>query len=109
MKMSKKWYVIAPFGILAILLFMTIGGEVVMHLWNWLLPPLAGLRPVTFWQALGILALSRILFGGWGSHGSQGRSRCRNEKRWGRITPEERDRIRQGMRAGEPAAGESRA
>jgi hypothetical protein len=37
-----------------------------MHLWNWLLPPLFGWRQITFWQALGILALCRILFGGFG-------------------------------------------
>ena len=36
------------------LLFVFIGGEVVMHLWNWLLPPLFGWRQITFWQALGL-------------------------------------------------------
>ena len=53
-------------GILAIALFITIGGEIVMHLWNWLLPALFGWREITFWQALGILVLCRILFGGLG-------------------------------------------
>ena len=51
-------------------LFIVIGGEVVMHLWNWLLPPLFGWRQITFWQALGLLALCRILFGGIGGRGS---------------------------------------
>jgi hypothetical protein len=53
-----------PLAILGILLFIFIGGEVVLHLWNWLLPPLFGWRLITFWQAVGILALCRILFGG---------------------------------------------
>jgi hypothetical protein len=69
-------------------LFIALGGEVVRQLWNWLLPPLFGFRQVTFWQALGILALCRILFGGFGLHGS-GRSG---------MTPEARERFRQRMR-----------
>lgn len=40
----------------------------IMLLWNWLMPLLFGLTVVTFWQALGILVLSKILFGG-GGHG----------------------------------------
>jgi hypothetical protein len=56
----KRWIVIAPLAILAIPVFIAIGGEIVLHLWNWLLPPLFGWHQVTFWQALGILALCRI-------------------------------------------------
>ena len=40
--MRRKWFWIAPLAIIAIPLFIFIGGEVVMHLWNWLLPPLFG-------------------------------------------------------------------
>jgi hypothetical protein len=81
------------------LIFVFIGGEIVMLLWNWLLPPLFGWRAITFWQALGLLALCRILFGGFGSHGS-GRSgfRRRMEERSEHLTPEERERFRQGIR-----------
>jgi len=66
---------------------------------NRLLPPLFGWRQITFWQALGILALCRILFGGFGRHGS-GRSsfRRRMEERCQHMTPEERERFRQRMR-----------
>jgi RNA polymerase sigma factor (sigma-70 family) len=46
------------------------GGTIVRLLWNWLLPPLFGWPEVTFWQALGLLALCRILFGGFGGHRS---------------------------------------
>ena len=70
-----------------------------MHLWNWLLPPLFGWRQITFWQALGILALCRILFGGFGCHGSwRSNFRRRMAERWEHMTPEERERFRQGMR-----------
>lgn len=43
----------------------------VMLLWNWLMPVLFGLSVITFWQALGILILSKIIFGGghWGKRG----------------------------------------
>jgi hypothetical protein len=90
---------IAPLVILGMLLFIGIGGELVQQLWNWLLPPLFGWRQITFWQALGLLALCRILFGGFGLHGS-GRSgfRRRMAERWEHMTPEERERFRQGMR-----------
>jgi len=99
--MSRRWKMvfIAPLAILAMLLFAYIGGELVMLLWNWLLPPLFGWRLITFWQALGLLALCRILFGGFGRHGS-GRSnfRRRMKERCGNMTPEERERFRQAMR-----------
>src|ERR1700752_3348636 len=62
--MRKRWFWIAPLAIVAIPLFIFVGGEVVMHLWNWLLPPLFGWRTLGFWQALGLLAPCRILFGG---------------------------------------------
>ena len=77
-----------PIGIGAILVFTFVGGTAVRLLWNWLLPELFGWPQVTFWQALGILALCRILFGGFGGHGSDRSKR----------TPEERERFRQGMR-----------
>jgi hypothetical protein len=97
--MRRRWIFLAPLAILGILLFAFIGGEIVMQLWNWLLPPLFGWRPVTFWQALGLLALCRILFGGLGRHG-YGRSnfRRRMAERWEHMTPEERERFRHGMR-----------
>ena len=98
--MRKRWIVMAPLALLGILLFMTLGGIVVMQLWNWLLPTLFGGHTVTFWQALGLLVLCRILFGRWGGHRGYGRSRIRRrmEERWERMTPEEREQFQQGMR-----------
>ena len=98
MTRTLKLILIAPLAILGILLFIAIGGEIVLHLWNWLLPPLFGWRQITFWQALGMLVLCRILFGGWGSHGS-GRSSFRRsmKERCEHMTLEERERFRQRM------------
>ena len=41
---------IAPLAILAMLLFAYIAGEIVLHLWNWLLPSLFRWQPITFWD-----------------------------------------------------------
>ena len=87
---------------LAIAIFIGIGGEVVMHLWNWNLPAVFGWRQITFWQAIGLFALCRILFGDLGmlARGSRGSNfRRRMAERWGRMTPEEREKFRQGMRS----------
>jgi len=103
---------IAPLAILAMLLFIAIGGEIVLQLWNWLLPPLFGWRQITFWQALGLLALCRILFGGFGWRGSRRSSfRRRMEDRCEHMTPEERERFRQRFRERfgfGPSTGESK-
>jgi len=96
--MRKKWILYAPLAILGIVLFIAIGGEVVLHLWNWLLPPLFGWRQIAFWQALGLLALCRILFGGCGCHKfHHSHIRDRMAKRWERMTPEEREKFQHGM------------
>jgi hypothetical protein len=100
--MRPRWQrvlFIAPLAILGMLLFIVIGGEIVLQLWNWLLPPLFGWRQITFWQALGILLLCRILFGRIGGRGfSRYGFRRRMEERCANMTPEERERFRQRMR-----------
>jgi hypothetical protein len=85
--MRRKWLFIAPAAILGMVMVAAIGGVLVRELWNWLLPTIFGWREITFWQAVGMLALCRILFGGHGF----GRSRSRR-------TPEERARFRHAMR-----------
>jgi hypothetical protein len=88
---ARKLLVLLPIGILAIAIF----GFVVMNLWNWLVPAVLGGKLITFWQALGVLVLSRILFGGFGGHRSG----------WNNMSAEEREKFRAGMRqkcAGNP-------
>ena len=79
---------------------------VVMTLWNCLMPALFGRPVITFWQALGLLALSRILFGGFrGRRGpAQWHWRRRIMERWEQMTPEEREKFRQGLKSCGPVA-----
>ena len=104
---TKKILFIAPLAGVAMAIFIWIGGEVVMHLWNWNLPAVFGWRQITFWQAIGLFALCRILFGDLGMRVSprskmrrriDERVRQRMDERWERMTPEEREKFRQGLR-----------
>ena len=87
---------IALFGAIAV----TVVSFVVMSLWNILMPGIFGLRPVSFWQALGLLVLSKILFGSFRPRGGGPRWRRRMIERWEQMTPEEREKFKQGMRRG---------
>jgi energy-coupling factor transporter transmembrane protein EcfT len=79
-------------------------------LWNWLMPGLFGLHAISFWQALGLLVLSKILFSGF--HARPGASRdwrMRFIRRWDQMTPEEREKFRAGLHKGCGPAGPSQA
>lgn len=102
--MKRNWVKI----VIMVALFLTIAiagfGQAVFHLWNWLMPSLFGLHPITFWQAVGLLALSWVLFGGWRmggrpGYGYRGHWRRRVMERWEQMTPEEREKFREGMRS----------
>ena len=67
-------------------------GYAVMQLWNCILVPVLGVITVTFWQALGILVLSKILFGGF-RHG-HGHPRFNHAHKWMHMSPEEREKMR---------------
>jgi hypothetical protein len=102
----KKWWFFYGFKIL---ICMTAGvlaiGFIVMTLWNWLLPDVfhSPALTITFIQALGLLVLSRILFGGfkrWGcgngcNEGKRGHWRKRFEEKLASMSPEEREKVKQ--------------
>lgn len=92
-----------------IILFVLVGGAVLgfatMELWNALLPQIFGLHRITFWQGVGLVVLSRILFGGFHRHSGHRDQwkrgmRHRMRERWETMTPEEREKFRKGMRCG---------
>ncbi|MDQ6889041.1 MAG: hypothetical protein M3Z56_01990 [Bacteroidota bacterium] len=91
----KKGLMFAVLFIAAIVLFSAI----VMALWNGILPAVLGVKPVSFLQALGILVLSKILFGGFGRRGGwrggRGNQWRRNmQQKWADMTPEEREKFK---------------
>src|SRR5262245_34558404 len=106
--MNRRLLLIAPLAIVGLVVFTFLGGEIVKLLWNWLLPPLFGVREIAFWQAWGLLVLCRILFGGFRVHGGGSRMDLRRRmadrmadrvaERWEHMTPEERERFRQRLR-----------
>lgn len=82
---------------------------VVMSLWNVLMPAIFAVHTITFWQALGLLILSKILFGGLRPHFGAGPLwRRRMLERWEKMTPEERERFKQGMCKSWRGRGETR-
>lgn len=86
------------------LLFFAAVIFVAMTLWNWLIPELFHGPVITYWQALGLLILGKLLFG-WHSHpGHWGAWRHRREwkerlrERMADMTPEQREQIRERLR-----------
>ena len=91
----KRIFMFVIFFIAAVLLF----GTIVMGLWNAILPAVIGVKTITFIQALGILLLSKILFGGFGRRGGwyAGRHnawRNKMQDKWANMTPEEREKFK---------------
>ena len=94
---------IIGFVILAII-GVFVFGSVVMLLWNALRPVIFHLPLISFWQALGLLVLAKILFSGF--RGGP-KARWKDEpikKAWANFTPEEREKFKQrwGRRCGKP-------
>lgn len=87
-----------------LVLFVVIGAAaavgftfITMSLWNWLMPELFGLKLLSFWQTLGLLALSWLFFGRFRGMGHGHRWKHRIAERWMRMSPEEREKFRQQM------------
>ncbi len=70
----------------------------VMLLWNALMPTIFGLATLSYWQALGLFVLCRILFGRFGGGFGRGKNREHWHKqhspfreKWNKMTPEEQE------------------
>ena len=99
--MKRHWFLRGLKFVLFAALMVTVFGFVVRALWNWLMPGLFGWHLINFWQAVGVLVLSKILFGGFRGHpGRHLNWRRRMIERWEHMTPEEREKFREGLRSG---------
>ncbi len=87
--------------LLFVFAFLVPLGFIVMALWNNILVSVVHVPLINFWQALGLFALSRILFGGFpGKPGWAGRGRHRRDaedmrNKWFHLSPEEKNQFRQ--------------
>jgi hypothetical protein len=100
----KKFWVGKVVGALIIVpIVFALVTLVVMSLWNNVLVAVLHVGLVSFWQAAGILLLSKILFGfgggRWknrGQHGFGGRREMM--EKWSTMTPEEKVKFKQEFR-----------
>lgn len=83
-------------GILALTAF----GFLTMYLWNWLVPELFNGPVITFWQTVGLLVLSKILFSGFGKGGGHQHGSWKPywKERLHHMSPEDRERFKQKMK-----------
>jgi Ca2+/H+ antiporter, TMEM165/GDT1 family len=90
-----KYRFLIPVFILA---FLAIFSFVVYELWNHVLSDVLGVKVISYWQALGILVLARILFGGFPFKRGGPPWRHGMMEHWQSLTPEEREKMREKMR-----------
>ncbi len=75
------------FYVLAAFAFIMLFAYIFMRLWNWLMPDIFALQQLTYWQALGILIMAKLLFGGFDRGPKKPNGKHRNERkrnRWGK-------------------------
>ena len=95
MKKGLKIAMMAVLGITAFLLFI-LG---LQNLWNWLIPEIIGWNSISYWQAMGLFILSKILFKGFAWHAGN-KSHWGNhwKTKWQSMNPDDREKFKQKMR-----------
>lgn len=95
MRIPLRWVMRGLVAFCVVLAVLALAALVVMVLWNALVPGLFRGPALQYGQALGLLILSRLLFGGLRAGGWHGHWRQRMwRERWEQMTPEERARLR---------------
>lgn len=91
-KMPRPVKGLIYFGFAALFLFLL--GSVIQFLWNGILAEATGVKTLSFWEALGLFVLARILFGGFrlGPRPRYWRKQKRAEwrEKWMNMNEEER-------------------
>jgi hypothetical protein len=100
--MRRNYFIIGH--ILLVAVAIAVFSAATLFLWNWLMPAIFGFSTICFWQALGLLALCRILFGGMGGgrhrFGKMGHRRNPIHEKWMKMTPEEQKEFLKNRRFG---------
>ena len=99
---GKSFWIMKGIKILVLVALVgTAMGYLVMMLWNWIIPAVFSGGTITFWQALGILILAKLLFGfsrGWSGHKWSGHGhsywKTKMEDRLKNMSPEDRESFR---------------
>jgi hypothetical protein len=94
--MRGFWLARAVKIVVIIAIVLGVVSFIAMSLWNWLVPALFSGPVITYWQALGLLVLCRLLFGGFHPRGRGHWGRGRHGP-WQHMTSEERNRIRERL------------
>jgi hypothetical protein len=93
-RIAKKIFLV-PLFIAGLFLFTWF----VMLLWNAVLPAaIPAIKAVTYWQAMGILVLSKVLFGFGRGCGGYNRSKHRIAEKLKHMTPEEKEKFKSQVR-----------
>ena len=106
-RVAKLFFFVMPLFFIAFAVLIW----AVFKLWNGLMPEIFGLHTITYWQALGLMVLSWILFRGFrGPSMSRGGAwRYDLRRRWGRMTPAEREELIKGLNSRWGATSETPA
>jgi len=99
--MEKFWFVKCTKFLIFSLFAIVVLGYIVMWLWNWLLPDLINASEINFFQSVGILVLSKILFGGLGKFGGKHRRhhwKHEMKEKYRNMSPEDREKFREKFR-----------
>ena len=86
-----RFLLFIPLVALGILVF----GGVVMFLWNNALVPVLHISTITFWQGLGILVLSKILFSSFHGGGRFRNMGWKQKMMWDKMTPEQKEKMKE--------------
>ena len=107
--MRRHWWMKGLAFIVLVPVVLAALSLLVMLLWNALVPSLFSGPVVGFWQAMGLLVLCRVLVGGFRRGGHPGwRHHGYWRGRWQSMTPEERERFREGFQRWKDMSHEER-
>ena len=89
---AMRFMFIIPIAILGMIVF----GWIVMLLWNNVASPILHVSQVTYWQGLGILVLSKILFSSFnGGRRGYRRDHWKERMMWKNMTPEQQEKFKE--------------